>query len=99
MKGRCTTAALFLCPKGSPITGTWSTQWRGDTYTLTPSGQLLKEATMPRSITTASLVEQAKQDLLAPSIPTITRIIAEEQAALEQRRAAHYRAQQESNRD
>ena len=50
---------------------------------------------MPRSITTASIVEKAKQDLLTPSIPTITRVVAEEQAALEQRRAAHYRHQQQ----
>lgn len=50
---------------------------------------------MPRSITTASLVEQAKQDLLTPSIPTITRIVSEEMHALVLRREAHRLAQEQ----
>lgn len=50
---------------------------------------------MAPSISTRSIVEDVKRDLLEPPIPTIQRIVAEEQAALEQRRAEHYRHQQQ----
>lgn len=47
------------------------------------------------SISIHEVAQQAARDLLEPPIPTIQRIVAEEQAALEQRRAAHYRHQQQ----
>lgn len=52
---------------------------------------------MTPSITTASIVEQVKREMLEPPIPTIDRIISEELHALALRREAHRRAQ-ENNR-
>lgn len=49
------------------------------------------------SISTKSIVGGVKRELLEPPIPTITRIVAEEQAALEQRRAEHAAHQQQEN--
>lgn len=49
---------------------------------------------MAPSITTASIVEGVKRDLLAPPIPTIDRIVSEELHALALRREAHRRAQE-----
>lgn len=49
------------------------------------------------SISIHEVAQQAARDLLEPPIPTIQRIVAEEQAALEQRRAEHAAHQQQEN--
>lgn len=49
---------------------------------------------MTPSITTASIVEQVKREILAPPIPTINLIVAQELHELALRREAHRRAQE-----
>lgn len=51
---------------------------------------------MTPSITTASIVEDVKHDLLEPPIPTINLIVAQELHALALRREAHRRAQEQT---
>lgn len=87
----------FCLTKDSPITGIWITKIRGHIYELDHQGRLRpqrKDQPMAPSITTASIVEDVKRDLLAPPIPTIDLIVSEELHALALRREAHRRAQE-----
>lgn len=96
----------------SPITGTWRTNYRGATYVLSDDGRLqpehhAKNGNPMASISTASIVRGAVEDLLASrhhqqsidleykhNPDTIKTIISDELAALKARRAEH----QEQNR-
>lgn len=84
-------SGLFCCPKskGHTITGTWRTNWRGNTYTLDNQGRLQKD-----HMNIDQLLDQRFRtdftNLQYRDRPRmIDRIIREELDALKQRRSDH----------